>query len=217
MNNTDFNIEAFLKIGDEKYMSKLLEDGEVYMNTVKYFREHEQNGNRGDKYEGTSLIEKDAKLEISIGNDRIASSNNSEIKLRYGKDNGNIFCLTSVFEQDLERNVKVNLNLSDELLDFGNRAILIYNPKKFINRVVNELKNLKVKYKILHVKYLDINDYSGTYSIFRKPAKYSFQKETRIFLQNDDEKTIILKIGNLKDIALMIEANKIKNLEFELR
>ena len=43
-------IKLFLKLGSEKNILDLFENGTIYMNTIEYFRKVEDEELRGDKY-----------------------------------------------------------------------------------------------------------------------------------------------------------------------
>jgi hypothetical protein len=47
----EHTIKLFLKLGSEKNILDLFENGTIYMNTIEYFRKVEDEELRGDKYE----------------------------------------------------------------------------------------------------------------------------------------------------------------------
>jgi hypothetical protein len=46
-----YHIVSFIKFGSEKDMTDLLENGTIYMSSIKKFRTIEDNNLRGDNYE----------------------------------------------------------------------------------------------------------------------------------------------------------------------
>lgn len=58
----------FFKFGSEEHITDLFENGTIYFNTIDYFQKLEEQGLRGDKYEGTTKItnHKSDKLKLTI-------------------------------------------------------------------------------------------------------------------------------------------------------
>lgn len=61
-----------VKIGKKEHMERLLKYGEVYMNSTKFFRDHE-NAEIGDTYEGALYIENGrvTKYRKKINNEKL--------------------------------------------------------------------------------------------------------------------------------------------------
>jgi hypothetical protein len=123
----------------------------------------------------------------------------------------------------------------ERLRDFGDTAVIIYNPDEFLYRVLKKLDNKfgnNINFKINEVFYYDIYKDFGNFDIFWKEKKYKWQKEVRmaVGVLNGSEvkidergrqlKVLIqdtnplnLDIGSIKDIAVPISTEDLVNLK----
>lgn len=212
----DLNIELLLKFGQFEHMKSLLEKGQVYMNTVDYFKDLEDDENRADKLEGTSYIDRITNLEILCKNIVVAESKKGQIYFKHENDNGNLFCLTSILRADLQFNEPANLTLSPKLKSIDDYVLLIYNPKDFLKRIDEQLSHLKLRYEFDHVSYMKIKGYTGSYNIFKKPLELCYQKEVRLFVKGVGIEPISFEIGSLKDIAILMSVRDLDKYNFKL-
>ena len=120
------------------------------------------------------------------------------------------------------------------LFDFGDTAVIIYNPDEFLRRILKELNNKfgnNINFKINVVSYYDIYNDFGNFDIFWKRKNLEWQKEVRIavglldgseirFDENgrqlkaliQDTNPLILEIGSIEDIAVAISTEDLINL-----
>ena len=84
----------FLKFGSLEHITDMYENGTIYINTIEYFRKHEDGNLRGDSYEGATKITNftPGKLRIS-GIEREFDYLNFHLKETYENILGNIYCL----------------------------------------------------------------------------------------------------------------------------
>jgi len=205
------------KRGNPKHIKALYEQGELYLSTIDFIRKCDDNADRTDPYDGISkrLFLGDVKVKMcDVGKDidkyGITLDANNCLMIEDSDKKGNIYCLSGIFNEHLmgERN-----DLQFNTKSFGEAIILIYNPKEFINRVLNGLKNNgfdNIIYK--RVSYYP-NEFSGPIGLFRKHEKFNAQNELRIFVSNDKNEPIKIKIGSLSDIAY-IENNSLLKLSY---
>ena len=64
--NKDTRLFSFVKFGQFEHIEKFQEQGKIYMNTVKYFKDLEDDCQRKDKYEGIEKLEQINWLKIKI-------------------------------------------------------------------------------------------------------------------------------------------------------
>ena len=120
------------------------------------------------------------------------------------------------------------------LIDFGDTAVIIYNPDEFLRRILKELNNKfgnDINFKINVVSYYDIYKDFGDFDIFWKRKNLEWQKEVRIavglldgseirFDENgrqrkaliQDTNPLTLEIGSIEDIAVAISTEDLINL-----
>lgn len=197
---------GLIKIGVFEYMSALYEEGELYFNTFKYFRELEcSSDGRGDPNEylsyyggnGTKVaIKRKGDKEYTQINDVqfVSMRNNQE-------EYSHLYCLSSINKSWTYKN-KLLIS-SKNFADGKNYAVIIHNFNEFAKRLKAKLVELKVRAKAGYIDYVSRKEYNGEMGCFKKFEEYSYQNEYRIVacLKNDSVPQTI-KIGSLKDIAL---------------
>lgn len=196
---------ALYRRGKQEHIKALYERGELYINTIDYIRNCDDNWQRTDPYDGISHRQffGDATVKLcDVGRDvdkegiSIEAQNFTLIKDL--KPKGNIYCLSGIYSDHLLGDRE---DITFRTSDFGETLILIYNPRIFLERVKRAL-NEKGYFSIKHNKvHYYKNEYSGAVGVFKKHEKFQAQNEFRIFVPNKSNKLIKVQIGSLKDIA----------------
>lgn len=191
--------------------------GELYINTIDFIRECDQNEDRSDVDDGISIREffGEVKVEMcEVGQDidkyRISLNGiNCRMSVDSG-EKGNIYCLSGIYNEHLDgqrNDIEFNTKA------FGESLILIYNTRKFIDRVLEALKvNGYENVQYNRVTYYS-NDYSGRIGFFKKHERFKHQNEFRFFIPNKRNEPIKISIGSLEDIVA-IEKNSILRLTY---
>ena len=115
-----------------------------------------------------------------------------------------------------------------QLCEFGNKAVVVKNWGKFIQRVCNAVKDIgNVGYGV--VEYTDKH---GSLGILRKRSSYEWQSEFRFWVDENtknidrskldfnqlfepiNNEHLILDIGDISDIADLIETESLLNIEY---
>jgi len=209
-----------IKIGKEKNINKLYELGQVHFRPTKFFRKIENFNQlqylRKDKYEGTSSIFKKGRLELFKDGTKLAYSDKPELLIKDEKDEGFLFCFTSIFENQVVIGGRNKLPINEKIKNFGDTALIIFNPKEFMSRLTNCLEAKHYNFRYHQVTYMKIEEQNYLYSIFCKPHQYEYQNEGRIFINKIElEEYINIEIGSLLDIAIKIPIDKLKDIELE--
>jgi hypothetical protein len=209
---------AIIKVGKKANIDMLFELGRVHFRRVTYFREIEEQQILGhfrkDKYEGVSEILKGGKMQVFLNDNRIGLSHNAELLLRKEKDEGFVFCFTSIFESQLTFGMRNRIPVDDRMMTFGDSVLLIFNPQEFMNRVRNCLEVNNYEFKSQPVSYAKIEEGNSSHSIFTKPIEYSYQNEGRIFINRVEiEEFINIDIGDLKDLAIQFPLEELDKFE----
>lgn len=214
----------YLKHVREEEWAKDIYSGKLFMNTVKFFRELEENSGirgQGDRHE---LIQR---LEITNG--KIINNDTNEVFLEFGSANASIeiegdkdvyiYCASAITLDDLElleRNessVTFKLPFDEEVIkdlkkDFGEYVVLISGPG-FRSRIDSLISHNKLKAIFRKVKYCETNalqkveafNISSAERFFYKDIDLAYQKEYRLAVNKEFIKDGYLDIGTIKEIA----------------
>ncbi len=210
--------DLLIKFGPKKYMKRLLEHGEVYMNTLASYRGNEHDTERHDPYEGLERIMqmKGAKLSrkcsitgkseavalITGGIGRIKNSNLDKV---------NIYCVFH-FAIPFDENVPLGEVVDQRVWSgFGDTAVVIGDAAEFVTRVKNEAHRRGLSHLRSSVEYVDMSERHDEVGPFVKDLAFAHQHELRIavFDKTAEPGPITVKIGNIADIACLVPADDI--------
>lgn len=215
-------ILAFVKYGTEEHMRRL-QQGELFFNTLQYFTGCDPSLGRGDAFENVykqtigpgivmNLQEELHHTKIDIvrlpNGQYISKFINTEFFANY-------FCLyTVVSEQDLQDQVH---NLSTEMVGFGEYMLIIFFPGEFMRRAEELIKPQVDRYHAGGIQYVNIGELNGRKDYFKKPLRYSYQKEYRFAFKNGKEEARTFNIGSIEDISVLMPSSKCKGVQFILK
>jgi len=233
------DIRAFLpvKITDRQWAESLL-DGSIYMRSLFDYgawntkakangsAEEMNNAFRGDIHEGITR-----NIEPNIGDDfynALPSELRNVIANAWYIDDKlfpflKVYCLYRLtYNIGMEQFERPD----ERLRNFGDTAVIMYNPDEFLNRILWQLYEKygdNVNFKLKEVSYFDISRDYGEYNVFWKTTFYEWQKELRIAVglldgsktmlgDNDqllkpliqDIAPLTLDVGSIRDIAIPI-------------
>lgn len=211
----------FLKFGSEKNMTDLIKNGTIFFNTIDYFQRLEEQGLRGDNYEGTTKItnyHKSNNLKLTITNPETGQEipiRPTRLHLReFLKDiKGNLFSLYCLRPKDIIDNS--NFRIDPRVKDFGTHFVLINNVGKFMDQVCEELEKNRFYYRSKQVEYYEKNNVNGELSLFHKSNEFEYQNEFRIVLENYDIEPKIIQIGNIEEYAGIYPSSAIDTMHIK--
>lgn len=219
MNKKTYNYRFLLKFGKQEHIEALQKKGQIYMNTMAYFRKLPEETLIGDSYEGIQFIMQLKNLSISFksGEKSIPFLKNG-IGNMYptNKIEGNIYCMYGADEDTLVEYYKDDhgiLPLGCTFRDIEYMAA-INNPKEFMRRLTDHLDMAGHKYKYAPVEYLDYGTYEGALNQFHKRKKYEGQNELRVYVENWRDMPLSIEIGDLSDICQIGKAQDHLNLRY---
>jgi len=208
---------GFIKIGEEQNMKSLLERGLLFCNSIKFFREIESPHENliADKSEGSinSINVKPQQFEFFIGEKKLTVKFACIRKYQFYEPilEDHIYCLFSMRSNNIDKANFINAEISR----FGDSAFVITDVAEFMNRVDSALKELNVKFERDHVKYYDKKSDHNKLTVFDKPNEYEPQNEYRLYIKGQKTKTFSFEIGNLKDVALIINSVNLPIIELK--
>jgi hypothetical protein len=196
---------TLVKLGQYEHICKLRDEGLLYMNNLLYFWQIEDEELRGDKF--------DSVAEINRGSSGTAIPENEPDKpvtithwiLRrhpYQPEKINIFCMCAV------RPSVGSFPIDERNFRFGDYALILTDPQKFIDRISSQLKSQNISHKANLVKYVDDN-YTGELGPFRKLRKFAYQFEWRLVCFDGPGRERVFRIGDIKDICVVVKTSKI--------
>ncbi len=205
-----------LKFGSEENIKKLFENGEVYMNTIKTFKEYDKQG-IGDKYEGVFKINNytNSVITLKIPNNPI-TLNTTKLQLTesHKEHIGNIYSTYALSNKLVLK--KETHKIDKRMLIFGSHCVLIRDVKGFLDAIFFELKKQNIEYRHNIVKYHDFSKRNHDLSLFDKSHLLSYQKEHRIIALTQDDCPLKINIGSLKEYAEIYTAKEmVQNLVVE--
>lgn len=188
-------------------MKELYDKGEVYFNTVDFFKQCDNNKERFDIYENASEIDQITWLKIAdekggfyqlskeIGNGIHLS--NANLITHDNTIKGNIFSCIGITPDNINEFKQIN----SKFKEFGDTVLLIENPNEFLNRIVRELDKKKIKHRIGLVNYYNPFSKIGSLSVYDKKEEHSYQNEFRIWINYEEDKPTTITIGSIKDFT----------------
>jgi len=212
------NIIAFFKFNPLIHLEDLRDNGTVYMNTLRYFRDQEQNAQKRDPSEGTKEIKQGDNFRFTVHGEtyEVTNENQHVVQMRISDKNlrGNIYSLTAFTEQMLEHTDTLDLQNAG----LGDHFLWINNPALFMQRVEQALKDREINYRIGPVRYYDETTENGKLDVFDKPLQgYQHQNEFRIFADYDKDEALKLKIEPMPEFMHIFNIAKLGRATFEKR
>ncbi len=210
----NFILNGFIKIGQEEHINALYNEGLIHCNTLKYFKELENNVERRDEREGAIRSLPINKLQIK-DRDKFVPINLTKGTMHLFDDDlylTRVFCLFTIKPEHATG--KVFIDSCNQ--EFGPKMLLINNPDEFINRVKSSLDKMQVKYKLRPVCYYDEDTHQSQLTVFHKPARFKHQSEFRLHIElKGDGKPFQFKIGSIADIAQILDSSVIPKLTIQ--
>ncbi|MDO6526948.1 hypothetical protein Q4519_14775 [Motilimonas sp. 1_MG-2023] len=214
----------FVKIFEEKAHAEAFIRGDLYMQTLRMFKEHtDKSGElRGDPMEGVVAWYQPESVKLEINGQKISSH---EISAPIGIHcstllESNAFCLYSLNSSGHETisaptlpDFKRVLEIHQSCYGLGSYCVAILNATEFINRckkaltILDSTPNLlKTNTKLGKVRYFNELAENGELppemNGFHKRSVYGNQREYRILIGLNREPDVYsLNVGDLSDIT----------------
>ncbi|MGH1399397.1 MAG: hypothetical protein ACRBCT_09305 [Alphaproteobacteria bacterium] len=215
----NFQPILLFRFGKTEHVKRFVENGEIYMNPVSYFKKIEGDTERSDKNENITGLHQAKTMKMYVNDKEIKGLTNQVTFYIPQQDKymaSHIFCMSCLCEGESIRDDKKIFD--DKIKDFGEAFAVIGRLDIFAERLNTKLQSMLDDNEILRahtkrVEYVDKKSYSGEMDIFKKTNDYGHQKEFRISITCPDhlDKPFKFSIGNLSDIAHIMKTKKFKN------
>lgn len=191
---------TLVKFGQYEHVCRLRDEGLLYMNNLPYFWQIEEEELRGDKFDSVAEIHRGSSGRAIPENEpdkpvTITSWNLAMYPCQ--PERINIFCMYAV------RPSVGSFPIDERNYEFGDYALILTDPQKFIDRISSQLKSQNVSHKANLVEYVDDN-YAGQVGPFRKSKKFAYQFEWRLVCFDGPGKERVFHIGDIKDICIVV-------------
>jgi hypothetical protein len=184
---TTTTVKFLIKFGSEENIKNLFEKGEIYMNTIKTFKEYDKQG-IGDKYEGVIKMHnsKASTLTLKFPNNPITiKPTNLQFWQSYKGHIGNIYSTYAVSDLLVKR--KSTHKIDNRMQIFGSHCLLIKDVMRFFEAIFSELNKQNIKYSHDLVTYRDFSKLNAEISLYHKSHTLSYQKEHRIIAMTEND------------------------------
>ena len=201
----------FLKFGEETHIRDFYENGTVFINTIEKHRKAEDEFLRGDKYEGASRIINSLPGKLKIpGVEREFNYNKIHLTESYEEVLGNIFSLYCISSHGFDKPEDFRIDKKNKR--FGTHCLMVKDNEYFLSAIESALNNRGYQFHHGFVNYYDKNTENKELSLFEKPLEYEYQKEFRIYVENDCLEPIKISIGSLASYSEIHLTEDIMNL-----
>ena len=197
-------------------------DGKIFANRLSWFRKMEQSdgSGRGDRHEGAVGWHQPDIASLRIGGVDMSPYVDQPIATHLGKarQSQSVGATYGAIEDELLAGLSGDdgpgeltslLPVHERCLRLGRYAVVVKDVGGFIRRVREAATAEGFVVGQDQVEYYDPGTYHGftspTAAVFRKHEGYSYQREFRFAIHTGTEgdNPITLKIGDIRDIALM--------------
>lgn len=196
---------TMVKFGQYEHICQLRDEGLLYMNNLPHFWKIEDGELRGDKFDGVAEVMRGSSGTVTPKNDLENPAKIVKWDIRTHPpqpEKINIFCLCAV------RPSVGTFPVDKRNFRFGAYALILTNPREFIDRISSQLKSQNICHKARLVKYVD-DDYTGEFGPFRKLIRFAYQSEWRLVCYDGIGERRIFYIGDIKDICIVVKSNKV--------
>ncbi|WP_454920835.1 hypothetical protein [Abiotrophia defectiva] len=218
-----------IKFGKKEHL-EMLQKGQIYMNTLQFYRKYESSS--GDEVVGDAS---EAILAVELDNVKIIDNETNEIvleipiskaKIDPGYSRFPVFCL---FRFDKRNEVSRGehyavLEFTEEqknkLVEFGEYALVIKDSDEFDKRLEEALSKANLFFAKGAIEYRNPNNEDvlerfaegGPAVAFIKREKYGYQSEFRYMVKKEVENHLKLQIEDISDISEIVPIKTLLNM-----
>ncbi|UWX55115.1 hypothetical protein NYZ99_00215 [Maribacter litopenaei] len=210
-----------IKFGQKKYLESLRNKGELYFKAAKAFNQIKKlNEAQGDSNEGAIWIENLKNIQTTLnhpkhGEFKFRSVPGTLTKLTQFNHNYLTCSFYAVTNKDFERSDIFEVD--ERMSNFGGHALVISNPKMFIDSVFEYAEKDNIQLSAKTVTYEDLNR-EGRIELnpFVKKDIHKYQKEYRMVIKNSLDDSKILYSHILGENGKIIATKTHEKLQFKI-
>ncbi|NOQ63427.1 MAG: hypothetical protein GQ582_02805 [Methyloprofundus sp.] len=223
-------IFLLVKIFDNEDYAKQFINGNLYANTLAYFKamEGDEVANRADKHEGTGSWHQPEKIQLILNGKDLTGGLAGPISIQMHKHTQvNVFCMYAVHSGEFDHISNENLSaftkqleLPDECEKLGQYAVVVTDVTQFIERIKIAINKKNYGLQATLVDYYDPNSFNGFFpeekAIFMKRKEYSHQSEYRFAIDTGlgNDTPINLFIEDISDISILRATSDLRKFQW---
>jgi hypothetical protein len=213
---------ALLKFGQEQHLRDLLNRGVLYFSskqTIRGSKKENSDDFRFDSLEGATVYESHGSGVHILMN----SQTGEKIKVPalkvvfHGKPEivyGNIISFYGITEKNFVDNKLIPVD--NRMKSFGSHFLLIYDIPRFMKRLTTAMDKIRLNHSKGEVEYFDEDNHKGELHYYHKRSSLSYQNEYRIHLDRQSTSPYLLKVGNLREFAVICHSDTLEHLDIKL-
>lgn len=202
-----------VKINDSEYIDDMYEKEYLYFKSLKDFRSTaNDNSGRLDPRELNLKNEQLSTLTIKFDSNEISLHDQEEFSVQFMEflSDSNINCC-SLHWVEIEPE-QPSLTFQKKVLRMGDKALLIYNWKRFFDILDTSIDEMGFEYSRRKVTYYNPKEFSGDLSLHHKDEAYKWQSEYRILIAPTENAPICIPLPGLRKISCVINTKNLENL-----
>lgn len=204
-----------VKFGDEDHLVSL-QKGELYFNTVDYFKKVDaKTPGRFDKQENINIFMPKAKINVYPSHAKMQNSIYSDIVYDVGINTGksniftHIWCCYAVIIDELD--IGGNIFPPEMYNEFSDYMLIIHKVDAFYARIKQACIKHQIDIEGRLVEYRDNLQYQENMNVFTKLNIYEKQNEYRFAIKQINLEPCSLEIGSIADISVLTHKEQIAN------
>ena len=198
----------FLKIAEAKHINDMYSNEYLFFNTFSSFRAKEKDASgRQDPREANTINRQATYLEVNIpGKGTIKLSEiMTNFNAQFNEHPAEIpFNICSLYTIGINEDDSFK-QIDERVLKLGDRAILIFNLKRFFEILDEQLETKGIGFSRKPVTYYGYKTFDGDLSFHHKEDSFNYQNEYRILLKTEGDAVIKIQLPGLKEISEIAE------------
>jgi hypothetical protein len=201
---------GLFKFGLRDHVEQFVNEGLLYMNTLTYFKDLEEDEVRSDKHENADYC-----FQATAGSTLSVEQNGNWVKLgdicgpiissNSNERNPNVFCMYA-FRESAAKSL-----IDPRNFKFGDSCAVLVDGDEFLRRVKKYAEQNDIEFTYKLVKYVNRDEYNGPMGPFRKFSYFSYQSEFRIVVYKGSNSPLLLGVGSLSDISIIGPLSEVNN------
>jgi hypothetical protein len=177
---------------------------------VPTFYNESTNSEQGDVNEGAEWIDNTPITSINVTHPTIGTfefkpvtdAPSKVVQYNYYHLSYSLFAFTSdLFDEN------DNYKMDPRVSKFGDTAVFIEEPYKFLNCLTEKLKNENIKYEIKNVDYRNLTSGRVELTPFDKKEEHRHHCELRVIIENTENKGKSVDIGSIEQYSKIVKSN----------
>lgn len=201
-----------IKFGKREHVEQFRAEGRLYMNSLPYFWQLDEDDQRGDPFDGLDHVSRGQNTVIHVGSDpqSMRPIRVTSYEFTTSPDDAagiNIFCMYAAYPE------RGRWPVHSSVLALGDSAVVVHNLTEFLRRLRLNLEVNQIVGKAQLVEYVE-DQHDGELGPFRKHQRFTGQSEWRLVTYGGNGGVRSLTLGSLEDISDVLPSTGVNDLKF---